>query len=261
MAHKFPPIPPEEVEAQARLDRAHPADAVRRLLHAESQAVLSTHSTRRQGWPYASLAPYALSRHGEPILLLASMAHHTKNLEADPRSCLFVQDLGADDPQAGARASLLGRVRRADDGEVRDVRARYLARHLRAEAYFRQHDFNLYLHGIDEVRFIGGFGSIGWVPGSEIIEDPATDPLAPYASDVLAHVNGDHADAVARLCRSRGVGPTAGARATGVDAHGLDVETAAGRLRFDFAVPAATAEEVRDRFIALLRSVQGAVAR
>jgi putative heme iron utilization protein len=249
---------PEELEAQARLDRAHPADAVRRLLRAEAQAVLATHSARRQGWPFASLAPYALSREGEPILLLARMAQHTRNLEVDPRSCLFVQDRGAADPQAGARATLLGRVRRTDERELRDVRARYLARHPQAEAYFRQHDFDLYLHGIDEVRFIGGFGSIGWVPGAEVIEDPATDRLAPHASAILAHVNGEHADAVGRLCRARGCLPDE-ARVAGVDAYGFDVESAACRLRFDFAVPAETPADVRDRFVALLRAAEGAV--
>jgi putative heme iron utilization protein len=251
------PVTPEELEAQAHLDRAHPADAVRRLLRAESQAVLATHSARRQGWPFASLAPYALSRDGEPILLFARMAQHTINLEADPRSCLFVQDRGAADPQAGARATLLGRVRPAGDRELGDVRARYLARHPQAEAYFRQHDFDLYLHGIDEVRFIGGFGSIGWVPGAEVVLDPAIDRLAPHASAILTHVNGEHADAVGRLCRARGSAPE-GARVAGVDAYGIDVECAVGRLRFDFAVPAETPADVRDRFVALLGAAKGA---
>jgi heme oxygenase (biliverdin-IX-beta and delta-forming) len=247
---------PEVREAQARLDRAQPAAAVRRLLRTESQAVLSTHSARRRGWPFASLAPYALSCDGEPILLLARMAQHTLNLDGDPRSCLFVQDGRAVDPMAGARASLLGRVRRAEAREVADVRARYLARHPQAEAYFRQHDFDLYLHGIDEVRFIGGFGTIGWVAGAEVIEDHATDPLVPHAAAILAHLNGDHASALVRLCSARG--PRADdARAVGVDAYGLDLESAAGRIRVDFPLAAATPEDVPDLLVGLLRALHG----
>jgi heme oxygenase (biliverdin-IX-beta and delta-forming) len=249
-------VNPEVREAQARLDRAQPAAAVRRLLRAESQAVLSTHSARRRGWPFASLAPYALSRDGEPILLLARMAQHTLNLEGDPRSCLFVQDGRAVDPLAGARASLLGRVRRADAREVADVRARYLARHPQAEAYFRQHEFDLYLHGIDEVRFIGGFGTIGWVAGAEVVEDHATDALAPDAAAILAHLNEDHAGAIARLWRARGASAD-GVRAVGVDAYGLDLESASGRLRLDFGAPAASPGDVRDRVAALLRDAHG----
>src|SRR5919206_3702750 len=115
---------PEEREAQAKLDRERPVDAVRRLFRAERQAVLSTLSARRQGWPFASLAPYALSRAGEPVLLLSSLAQHTKNLAADSRACLFIQDRTARDPQAGARATVLGHVRHAVPHEGADVRAR-----------------------------------------------------------------------------------------------------------------------------------------
>jgi heme iron utilization protein len=248
---------PEEIEAQRTLERERPGDAVRRLLRAEHQAVLSTLSARRDGWPFASLAPYALSCEGEPILLLSTLAQHTKNIALDPRSCLFVQDrAAAGDPQAGARATVMGRVRRAERDELADVRARYLARHPQAEKYFAQHDFDLYLHTVDEVRFIGGFGVIGWVPGHAVLVDPIDDPLAPHAAGALEHVNADHADALALLCRTRGHADD-GARMVGLDAYGFDVEgPKAGRLRFDFAVPAETPADVRDRFVALVRSVR-----
>ena len=63
------------------------------------------------GFPYGSVTPYALSAQGAPLLLLSRLAAHTKNLLADPRASLFVGDRSAaEDPQAGARVSLLGRV-------------------------------------------------------------------------------------------------------------------------------------------------------
>jgi putative heme iron utilization protein len=257
MTERTAPDPaPEEIEAQRSLDRERPAEAVRRLLRAQDQAVLSTLSAARHGWPFASLAPYALSCRGEPILLLSTLAQHTRNLAHDPRSCLFVQDRAAADPQAGARATVLGRVRPADPGELDDVRARYLARHPSAERYFTQHDFGFYLHAVDEVRFIGGFGVIGWVPGRVLLVDPADDPLAPHATAVLQHVNADHADALAQLCRARGgVGDLAWM--VGLDEHGFDVEgPQIGRLRFDFDEPAATPEEVRERLVTLLRAAR-----
>lgn len=245
---------PEEIEAEKNLARERPADAVRRLLRAERQAVLSTLSAARQGWPFASLAPYALSCEGEPILLLAGIAQHTRNIGVDPRSCLFVQDRSAEaDPQAGARVTVLGRVRRAEADELEDVRARYLARYPQAESYFAQHDFALYLHTVDEVRFIGGFGIMGWLPGNVVLVDPAEDPLAPHAEDVMSHVNSDHGAALAQLCRARGR-PGEQAWMAGLDSYGFDVQgPSVGRLRFDFDSPVTTPEEVRSRFIAMLR--------
>src|SRR6478609_4228052 len=103
---------------------------VQALLAAESVGLLSTTSVHRPGYPYGSLTPFAVSSRGNPLLLLSGLAAHTKNLLADPRACLFVGDRTAtEDPLAGARASLLGRVVRVEADEAADARARYVARH------------------------------------------------------------------------------------------------------------------------------------
>jgi putative heme iron utilization protein len=137
------------------------ATEVRALLEAESVGLLSTTSVHRPGYPYGSLTPFALSARGAPLLLLSGLAAHTKNLLADPRACLFVGDRSAaEDPLAGARVSLLGRAVRADDA---DGRARYVARHPRAEAYFQLRDFALWELIVEEARLISGFGSMRWM--------------------------------------------------------------------------------------------------
>jgi putative heme iron utilization protein len=137
---------------------------VRALLEAETVGLLSTHSVHREGFPYGSLTPFALSAGGAPLLLLSGLAAHTKNLLADPRACLFVGDRAAvEDPLAGARASLLGRAARVAAPDEPDARARYVARHPRAEAYFQLRDFALWELRIEEVRLIAGFGSMRWL--------------------------------------------------------------------------------------------------
>jgi putative heme iron utilization protein len=136
--------------------------AVRALLEAETVGLLSTTSVHRAGYPYGSLTPFALSARGAPLLLLSGLAAHTKNLLADPRACLFVGDRSAaEDPLAGARVSLLGRVVHVDEP---DARARYLARHPRAHAYFQLRDFALWELAVEEARLISGFGSMRWIP-------------------------------------------------------------------------------------------------
>jgi heme iron utilization protein len=142
---------------------------VRALLEAESVGLLSTTSVHRPGYPYGSLMPFALSATGSPLLLLSDLAAHTKNLLADPRACLFVGDrTGAGDaePLAGARVSLLGRaalLSQTDVGSL-DARARYLARHPRAAAYFELRDFRLWELSVEEARLISGFGAMRWLP-------------------------------------------------------------------------------------------------
>lgn len=228
----------------------------RAMLFAETHGVLSTISVHRAGYPYGSLTPYALSRRGAPIVLISTLAAHTKNLLVDARACLFVADRRAtDDPQAGGRVSLLGRVVRVPPEADADARARYLARVPQAAGYFQTHDFQLWELGVEEVRLIAGFGKIGWLDGVAVMRDPAGDPLATEAAGVCRHMNGDHAEALRTLCRSRGGDPEA-ARMVGLDALGFDVESAGGRLRFDFPRELSTAEEVRGAVIALLRAAQ-----
>ena len=141
----------------------------RALLEAETVGVLSTISVHRAGYPYGSVTPYALSARGAPVLLLSSLAAHTKNLLADARACLFVGDrTAAPDPQAGARISLLGRAARVPDGDEADARARYLERWPQAHAYLQMRDFALWELAVEEIRLIAGFGEIKWLPGSAL---------------------------------------------------------------------------------------------
>jgi len=137
---------------------------VRALLAGETVGLLSTISVHRAGYPYGSLTPYALSPRGVPLLLLSGLAAHTKNLLADPRACLFVGDRSAaEDPLAGARVSLLGKAAKVEPADRQDARARYVARHPRAEAYLQLGDFGLWELAVEEARLISGFGTMRWV--------------------------------------------------------------------------------------------------
>ena len=141
----------------------------RALLAAESVGVLSTISVHRAGFPYGSVTPYALSARGAPLLLLSRLAAHTKNLLADPRASLFVGDRSAaEDPQAGARISLLGRLALLPTAEEADARARYLAVWPRAADYLALGDFSFWRLDVEEARLIAGFGEIRWLDGKNL---------------------------------------------------------------------------------------------
>ena len=140
------------------------------LLARERHGVLATLSSGRQGWPFASLVQYAQTETSEPLLLLSDLAEHTRNLRDDPRASLLVQDSAArQDPQAGARATLLGVVEVvATDAEMAAGRACFVRRHPRSEEYFSLGDFRLYVLRPREARLIGGFGDMGWLAGERL---------------------------------------------------------------------------------------------
>ena len=137
--------------------------AVYELLARERNGVLATLSESHDGWPFASVVPFALSDGNEPLLLLSALAEHTRNLRADPRASLFIQDQTAADPQAGARATLLGRVEPVADAELASATDLYLTRHPQAARYLALPDFRFYVLRASEARLIAGFGDMGWI--------------------------------------------------------------------------------------------------
>ena len=161
------PTPPAATHAPDLATRA------RDLLRRERQAVLSTLSVHRPGYPYGSLTPYALSRRGAPLILISALAAHTTNLSADPRASLFLGSSEEDgDPQAGSRISVLGRFARVAADEEPDARARYTARLPRAAANSQSNDFRLWEMTVEEVRLVAGFGQIAWLDGAAVLGAP-----------------------------------------------------------------------------------------
>lgn len=231
----------QEISAEVALEDA---DA---LLRTRPHGVLSTLSKRASGWPFGSVAPYAVDRQGRPILLVATIAEHTRNLAADSRVSLLIHDREDDaDIQTKARLTVMGRAEGIPDSELVDSRARYLARLPEAADYFRTHDFRFYRVQVERLRYIGGFGRIFWLRVERYQDRIDADPVAKGAGPILEHMNQDHADTLALYCRAfRGVDPGA-VEMTGVDRWGFDVDCQQPdvRLRFDFE-RAATLENIR----------------
>jgi putative heme iron utilization protein len=141
-----------------------PAQEMRALVGRETHALLSTAHAAQGGWPFGSIAPYALTPEGDPVLLLSTIAEHTKNLMTDPRASLLVADSKArKDPLAGARATLLGRAAPVDGAEALVARTAYEERFPDAGERFAAHDFVLHVLRVERVRWIAGFGSMGWL--------------------------------------------------------------------------------------------------
>lgn len=146
-----------------------PGPAIRALLENERSGVLATLSARKDGWPFASVAPYALTEAGEPLLLLSHLAEHTRNVQTDARASLLVQDHASlTDPLAGARITILGQIEPLVQPELEPAQRRYVNQHPQAAEYLQLGDFQLYILRVREARFISGFGDMGWIDSQRL---------------------------------------------------------------------------------------------
>src|SRR5690349_1029004 len=114
---------PEERDDAQEISRAGATGDARALLRRNKNGVLATVSKRLGGYPFGSIAPFALDARGEPILFTSTIAEHTKNFEADPRASLLIQEEAKDDDaQAHGRITLVGRVARVEGEALADAR-------------------------------------------------------------------------------------------------------------------------------------------
>src|SRR6202166_2515470 len=84
-----------------------PARLTRSLLRRSRQGALATLMTG-SGDPYCSLVNVASHPDGAPILLISRLALHTRNLLADSRVSLMLDERAEGDPLEGSRIMLAG---------------------------------------------------------------------------------------------------------------------------------------------------------
>lgn len=230
-----------------------PASEARRFLRSTLSGVLSTHSARFAGYPFGSVAPFVLDHDGCPLVLISTIAEHTRNIAADPHVSLIAFDPASPDMQAGARLTLLGEAKIADkqDGELC---ARYLRYFPQAAQYFDMHDFLFHRIEVVQARYIGGFGKIHWISGEEL--RPPRNQLAQQETGILSHMNADHADSLRAYCRHVHDVAVEQAQMVGIDCDGFDVRAEGRLLRFDFESPVTDAQAARVALVALSKAAQ-----
>ena len=122
------------------------------------------------GDPYCSLVNVATAFDGAPLLLISKLAIHTKNILADSRVSLMLDERKEGDPLEGARVMLMGRA--AVTADEHD-RRRYLARQPEAAMFAGFGDFAFYRIEISTAHLVAGFGRIVDLKPQDILVDDA----------------------------------------------------------------------------------------
>ena len=222
----------------------------RRLLNHQSVGVLSTHSLDVEGYPFGSIAPYALNYESEPTILISEIAQHTRNIKQDNRVSLTVFDQCVDDPQSNARLTWIGDAELIDQNDIA-IRERYLRYFPSAESYFETHDFSFYQIRLSRARFIGGFGQIFWIEPDAML---VTNPFRETEKGIVEHMNRDHQQALVHYCQLKGLDSVEAVSMTGIDSEGFDMLADNRKLRIDFDSPIETVDEARGNLIRLART-------
>lgn len=232
-----------------------PAVAARRLMRQAITGSLGTLLKLRPGHPYTSLVLTATQPDGSPVLLISRLALHTKNVENDARASLLIDGTaGLGDPLTGGRLTLVGHVQPTDSPAAR---ARFLARHPSARVYADFDDFRMYAFTIDQGHYIGGFGRIVDLLPSELLSDVAdAQALIAGEPDIVAHMNGDHRDAVSLYATELAQCAPGDWQMTGIDPEGIDLLHRNNAARVLFANKVQTPAEARTALVGLAKEAR-----
>jgi heme iron utilization protein len=207
------------------------------------------------GSPYASLVLVACDHDASPLLLISTLADHTKNLAADARvSLLFDGTAGLDEPLTGPRVSVQGSAAKTDD---KRLQARFVARHPGSAMYAGFKDFAFWRVTVARAHLVAGFGKIHWIAADDI-RGECVSALADAEPGIIEHMNSDHADAI-QLYATKLLGQDGdGWTMTGIDPEGADLRRGGRVLRLPFAKPIATAEQARVELVRLVKQARSA---
>ncbi|WP_270934465.1 HugZ family pyridoxamine 5'-phosphate oxidase [Falsiroseomonas oryzae] len=223
-------------------------------------AISATLATSAEGMPFASLVTPATAPDLAPLLLLSSLSEHTRHLRAEPRcSLLFVGTPESANPQTAPRVTVTGLAEMVPTEEVATLKARWLARHPYAALYADFGDFALWRIRPGGALLVGGFARATRLRLAELLPDPgAVAALAAGEAEILAHVNADHADAVAAIAQGLLGGAPGAWRLAAVDTDGCDLALEEKVLRLAWPAPVADPDGVR---AALIRAAREGRAR
>jgi len=189
------------------------------------------------GDPYCSLVNVATAVDGAPLMLLSTLAIHTKNLLADGRVSLMLDERNPfkildGDPLEGARVMLMGSCAKTTDSSAASA---YLRRHPEAELFANFKDFAFYRMDIAKAHLVAGFGRIVDLKPAEILTDLSdAAALLEAEADAIAHMNADHAEAC-RLYATKLLGaPDGDWRCAGIDPEGIELQNGRMALRLFF---------------------------
>jgi putative heme iron utilization protein len=204
------------------------------------------------GDPYCSLVNVASYADGSPILLISRLALHTRNILADSRVSLMLDERAEGDPLEGSRVMLAGRAEQAGAGDLPVLRRRYLNAHPSAEAFVNFSDFSFFRIRPSGAHLVAGFGRIVDLKPEQFLTDIAgAGALLEAEEGAIDHMNADHRDAT-NLYATRLLGAeVADWRCTGCDPDGLDLRAGTKTLRLDFPERVTRPGELRKMLVKL----------
>lgn len=215
------------------------------------------------GHPLASRVTVATDIDGTPIILISELSSHTPALMNDPRCSLLVAEIGAGDPLAHPRMTIICSAKQLDrqSDEGQRARKRFLMRHNAAALYADFGDFHFFKLEIERANLNGGFAKAYALNAEDFIlnDENLCAAFADAQDGVVEHMNEDHQTAIAHYAKTAAPDVVANNNElpwlmTGIDPDGIDLKADDIILRIPFKDAPIKAEDIRAVLVKMAKS-------
>lgn len=212
----------------------------------------------KTGIPMTSRVSLASDAAGHPVFLISQLSGHFGALEVDSRTSLLLGEPGKGDPLAHPRLTVFGTAAKIEGGARQQVRARFLARHPKAQLYVDFGDFAFWHLDVQGASYNGGFGKAYELNPEDLLA-PTDSALGAMEQGAVDHMNEDHGDAIAHYARAFAGRNTGKWKLACIDLEGLDLTSDDDVARVWFNPPLDSAEELRPRLVELAKQARDGI--
>ncbi|QBK31620.1 HugZ family protein [Roseitalea porphyridii] len=217
------------------------------LIATARHGALATLPADAGGFPAASRVQLSTDCDGTPVVLVSALSAHLGAMVDEPRTALLVGEPGKGDPLAHPRitlTTLAEPIGRGTDTHAR-IRRRHLARHPKAELYVDFGDFAFFRLTIRSASLNGGFGKAYNLTADDLAPSGDVEGVAALEHGAVAHMNADHAEAIALYAERLGRQKPGGWQLLTLDSEGMDLGDGDRRTRIFYPKPLADAAQLR----------------
>lgn len=248
-----------DAPGKAGEDRPTYAEESRTLVQLASTCFIATASKEMDGHPFGSIVDLSSDEQGRPLFAISTMSAHTRDLVADPRCSITVQEPGFQGIQDG-RATLVGTCTKVPEAEEAACKETILKKH--PEAFWVEFaDFSVYRMDVSKVRYVGGFGRAGSVSAEQYAAAEA-DPIKAFTPMIAGHMNADHKDTLIAMLAHYASLEVEDASIVGMDKVGMDLKVVKGddswRQRLAFIYPATDRKKVKEVLVEMTKTANAA---
>lgn len=147
------------------------------------------------GFPSVSRTLVGLDTDGAPLILVSELSIHTKTIMADNKVAILLGEPGKGDPVAHPRITITCEAKwiERSDPRFKNLRARFISRHPKAELYVDFADFRFYRLEPVSADLNGGFGkAFSLTPSDFLLNDDFKADIEELELNFITKMNGDH---------------------------------------------------------------------